>query len=127
MREQTMHPRRSTRTRATALVTAAVAAAGLALMPTDALAVKRRIVGTCGPCVWTPKTRTVQRGTKIVWKVPAGDVAHTVTAYRRNSKRWSKNVVVRPGQRTAKVFKRRGLYRFKCVFHPGMTGSVRVS
>jgi plastocyanin len=112
-----------------AMVAAAVAVAGVALLPTGALALKRKIVGTCtGPsCVWTPRSRTVARGTKIVWKVPAGDVAHTVTAYRSNSKKWVKNVTIRPGQKTSKVFKKRGLYRFKCRFHPAMKGSIRVT
>ena len=110
-----------------AVVAAAVAVTGVALLPTSALALKRRIVGTCAPCHWTPRSRTVARGTKIVWKVPAGDVAHTVTAYRSNSKKWVKNVTIGPGQKTSKVFKKRGLYRFKCRFHPGMNGSIRVT
>jgi plastocyanin len=110
-----------------ALVAAAVAVAAVALLPTNAIALKRKVVGTCAPCRWTPRSRTVARGTKIVWKVPRGDVAHTVTAYRSNSRKWVKNVTIGPGQHTSKVFKRSGLYRFKCRFHPGMNGSIRVT
>jgi plastocyanin len=57
-----------------------------------------------------------------VWKNPTG-VKHSVTATSGN---WSKDVVIKPGTKTAKVFKKRGAYDYKCRFHKDMTGHVHV-
>jgi plastocyanin len=71
---------------------------------------------------WDPAFKAVPKGTKVVWRNPTG-VKHSVTATSGN---WSKNVVIKPGTKTAKIFKRRGAYDYKCRFHKGMTGHIHV-
>jgi plastocyanin len=68
-------------------------------------------------------------GSKIVWRVPTGDTRHNVTGFRaRGSRRWTKNTDIVPGGKTGRVFRRRGIYRFFCAFHPTtMRGYVRVT
>lgn len=81
---------------------------------------------------WTPMTRHLSKGDKVVWRNPT-DKPHTVTAYGRG---WSKNVRVDPGERTSKRFRRAGTYRYRCMTSGhsalndgrcvGMCGKVRV-
>lgn len=81
---------------------------------------------------WEPLKRRISKGDRIVWKNPT-NCDHTVTAY---SGRWSKSTALAPGEKTAKKFRRRGLYKFRCLTRghsvledgvcTGMCGRVRV-
>ena len=68
---------------------------------------------------WRPAFKQVVKGTKVVWKNPTG-TRHTVTAYSSN---WSKDVVIKPGERTAKTFKRTGAYYYRCRLHSALNGT----
>ena len=59
---------------------------------------------------WRPVERVIGTGDRIVWKNPTSKT-HTVTAYGGN---WRKNTPISPGERTAKRFRRRGTFRFRC-------------
>lgn len=82
---------------------------------------------------WEPVQRSISRGDRIVWTNPTG-CDHTVTAY---SGRWNKSTALSPGERTAKRFRRSGVYRFRCLTRGhsvledgvcrGMCGRVSVS
>jgi plastocyanin len=88
-----------------------------------------KIIGSCtGGCTWKPSFKRIAKGKRVVWKVPAGDTRHTVTAYRASgSRRWSFNVTLDPGEHVTKRFRRRGLYRYLCTIHPTtMRGTIRV-
>jgi plastocyanin len=108
-----------------ALATVLAATAVLAL-ETPSLGARRTVrgVGT----VWQPAFRRVRVGTRIVWRSVSG--THTVTSYRKRSgrrgRRWRKDVVIPQGRSTSRRFTRPGLYRFRCRFHPGMVGRIRV-
>ncbi|CAN5665985.1 hypothetical protein BH24ACT26_BH24ACT26_03850 [soil metagenome] len=103
-----------------------VAGAVLVARPTPSRGARARFTGVCSPtCVWSPTFRRVKRGDRVVWRVPFGDRDHNVKSRRKGSA-WRKNVRLSPGERTSKVFRRRGTYFFKCTLHPGMKGKVRV-
>jgi plastocyanin len=110
---------------------AAIAVAALVLLPTIAPAATKRITGTCasGTCLWKPSKRSILKGDKIVWRVPIDGVEHSVTAIRaKGSRRWTKDIDLHPGEKTSKVFRRAGTYRFKCEYHPStMRGSIKVT
>lgn len=111
-------------------VVIALAAGSVMLMPAAAPARTKVISGSCANgCKWNPSVRKIRAGSKIVWSVPAGDTRHDVTAFRaQGSKRWTKNTDIAPGGKTGRVFRRRGIYRFFCAFHPTtMRGYVRVT
>jgi plastocyanin len=59
-----------------------------------------------------PASASIAKGTTIVWKSTCG--THTVTAYGGN---WSKNTTINQGQSTSRVFKARGVFKFRCTFH----------
>ena len=107
-------------------VMVAVAVATLWLAASASFAATKRISGA--GTEWVPRKRTIDVGDRIVWKAVSNP--HTVTAYRKKSgrrgRRWSKNTVLDEGERTRKRFKKPGLYRFKCTFHEGMKGRIRV-
>ena len=80
---------------------------------------------------WNPSSKTVAKGTKVVWKNPTG-TKHTVTAYSNN---WSKDTTIKPGERTSKTFNNRGTYKYRCTIHSivslegtcsGMCGRIKV-
>jgi plastocyanin len=104
----------------------AVSLSGVLLLETVSQGATRRVRGVGQ--VWRPSFRRVPVGTRIVWKAVSNP--HTVTSYRKRSgkrgRRWRKNVVIQQGQSTSRRFRRPGLYRFKCRFHPGMVGRIRV-
>ena len=67
---------------------------------------------------FSPATKKVARGTKVVWKNPSGS-EHNVTAYSSN---WSKSSTIDEGQRTKQVFRKRGTYKYRCTLHSDMDG-----
>jgi plastocyanin len=118
---------RQMRNPVTWVVLVAVAAGTLVLLPATSLGARRKFTGACGGsgCAWTPTVRRIHRGDKIVWRVPAGDTTHTVTA-RKKGRNWSKDVTLAPGEKTTKRFRRKGVFYFKCTIHQGMNGKIRV-
>jgi plastocyanin len=126
--EQIEQPKKSRRW--LALVAASLCAVVLfpAAAPADTYRVKATMDDT-----WNPSYRHVVKGSKIVWVNPAHhNTVHDMTAYGRN---WSKRAVLEPGERTRKVFKRVGTYKYRCVLHSarvdgrceGMCGVIHVA
>jgi plastocyanin len=113
---------RSARAWAVALIGAVVL--GLALPAQASVLVRAR----CN--FFDPARVSVSHGTKVVWRGACG--THTVTAYGGN---WSKNVTIHRGETTSRIFRRAGVYRYRCTFHSvlssgtctGMCGRVRVT
>jgi plastocyanin len=68
---------------------------------------------------FSPKSVSVTKGTRVVWK--SACASHTVTSYSKN---WSKNVVLAQGQTTARTFKARGVFKFRCRFHSTLSNGV---
>lgn len=89
--------------------------------PAPAVGGRVRIKATTAK-TWNPDFKSVSKGTKVIWKNPTG-VRHTVTA---TSGAWSKDVVLKPGTRTVKIFRKRGAFDYKCKLHQGMTGHIHV-
>ncbi|MFL5797595.1 MAG: hypothetical protein ACJ77A_06635 [Actinomycetota bacterium] len=79
---------------------------------------------------FSPKSTTVGRGARIVWKGVCG--THTVTSYSSN---WSKDTILSRGQTTSRTFRSRGTFKFRCRFHSalsngacsGMCGVIKVT
>lgn len=67
---------------------------------------------------FAPKKVTVRKGTKVVWTIRQG--VHEVDGGYFESPYLSK------GKTYSKKFKRRGVVRYHCEIHPGMTGKVVV-
>jgi plastocyanin len=91
--------------------------AGLVLTPASSLADTKRFraAGQAGSFRWEPTVRRIAKRDRIVWKNPTG-TSHTVTAY---GGRWSKNTLLSPGEKTAKRFRRPGVYKFRCTINAG--------
>src|SRR5438477_403529 len=80
--------------------------------PTAEAAVVIKGVSTTAGFKWKPHAVSVTKGTKVVWKAVTG--THTVTAWKG---RWSKSTTIRQGTSTSFIFRRNGIYRFRCLFH----------
>lgn len=106
-----------------------VAALVLALAAAPALAAPVRVRATSNN-TWNPFRQFSSRGQRVVWVNPTG-VAHTVTAYGGN---WRKHARIEPGERTRRVFRRAGRFKYRCRLHShlagtechGMCGVIRV-
>ena len=78
---------------------------------------------------FSPATKSVARGTKVVWKNPSGD-NHNVSAYSSN---WSYSTDISDGP-ASRVFRARGTYKYRCTLHSrlengrceGMCGTIKV-
>ncbi len=75
-------------------------------------------VGASGN-TFSPKTKSVPKGTKVVWKDAGG--THTVTAYSKN---WTKNTTLSGTASTRFTFKRAGVYKYRCTIHSTLSGGV---
>ena len=72
---------------------------------------------------------SVAKGTKVVWRAVTG--THTVTAWKGA---WRKSTTIVQGTSTSFIFRRVGVFRFRCLFHStlvngacrGMCGKVVV-
>ena len=102
----------------------ALAFAGLTLVLAQAIPAQAAVVVKAGygsPCTlrFKPAGITIHRGTKDVRR----DVcfSHTVTAYSRN---WSKNVALTSGQTTSKIFRTKGVFKYRCRYHSTLTSGV---
>ena len=67
---------------------------------------------------FSPKSVSVRRGGKVVWKVRQG--IHNIRGRGMDSPN------IRKGGTYAKRFKRSGKYRYVCTLHSGMRGVVKV-
>lgn len=105
----------------------------LAILPGLAAAdtVRVKAARSNGAWTWQPDVRHAAPGDRIVWTNPTKKV-HTLTAYGPG---WSKDVTLRPGDRTGKRFSSKGSYYFRCSKHShlasngdchGMCGYVHV-
>ncbi|MDQ3878181.1 MAG: plastocyanin/azurin family copper-binding protein [Actinomycetota bacterium] len=72
-----------------------------------------KAVGTFPNFSWQPPSKTVAKGTTVIWK-NATSSKHSVTAYRKG---WSKNTVIQAGEKTKFRFKHTGTYFYFCRFH----------
>jgi plastocyanin len=96
----------------------------------DAAVVVKGVATTSGPR-WKPKAISIHKGTKVTWKAVSG--THTVSAYKG---RWKKNTSLRKGGTTSFTFKRRGVFKYRCLIRghsslvngvcSGMCGKVTV-
>src|SRR5207244_1082896 len=90
----------------------------LAAQPAEAAVVIKGVSTTAG-FKWKPHAVSVAKGTKVVWKAVTG--THTVTAWKG---RWSKSTTIRQGTSTSFIFRRIGIYRFRCLFHSTLVSGV---
>jgi plastocyanin len=97
-----------------ALSLAAVLAFSLIATPAPADTSKFKAAGAPGSFHWQPDFRHIAKGDKIVWKNPTS-ATHTVTAWSGD---WSMDKTIAPGDTLHKVFKKRGIYDFRCM-QPG--------
>ena len=84
---------------------------------------------------WMPDFKRIVKGDKIVWANPTS-TTHDVTSYRFNSRSWSKNEYLSPGEQSSKRFWNVGTFRYRCQTHSfynpntgncqGMCGVVKV-
>jgi plastocyanin len=72
-----------------------------------------------GDDFFSPRTVTVSAGGTVTW-THTGSAPHTVTGNGFDSG------MLTGGQRFSKRFAKAGTYRYQCVYHSGMTGTVKV-
>lgn len=94
------------------VVVCSVLALSLVWVPLASTAATSRIRAAerDGQSVWSPTSRTISKGDRIVWRNPTSR-DHTVTAWSSN---WRKNTSIAPGESTRKRFRRRGVFKFRC-------------
>jgi plastocyanin len=96
----------------------------------DAVTVGVRGVFNGTRYVWTPKVRSITRGTTVRWRAVEG--SHTVKSRSAN---WTYFRNLSTGASVARTFNRRGTFRYYCTIHghvsngvcTGMCGSIVVS
>ncbi len=79
---------------------------------------------------WSPATKEVPRGTKVVWRNPSDD-NHNVVSYKGA---WSKASGLPEGGSTSFTFKKTGTFKYRCTLHSklsdgkcqGMCGKIVV-
>ena len=95
-----------------------VACVAVAFLAAPALGAPVRVRATSNN-TWSPFRQNSVPGQRVVWTNPTG-VNHTVTAYGGN---WRKNVTIAPGERTRKVFRSTGRFKYRCKIHSHLAGS----
>lgn len=96
-----------------------VVAACLLVLGFPGTSLAREVVKATTADRWNPDFVHASWGEKVIWKNPAWQGReHTVTAYGRN---WSKDVFLDPGERTSKVFRKRGTYKYRCTLHSNLS------
>ena len=75
-------------------------------------------VGASGS-TFSPKSKSVPKGTKVVWADQGG--SHTVTAYSKN---WTKTTHLSGMASTSFTFKSAGVYKYRCTIHSTLSGGV---
>jgi plastocyanin len=104
------------------VIPALVLAAGLTLASAgiaDAVTVRVRGIFNGTSFVWSPKTRSVARGTTVRWK--AVDGSHTVKSRGSN---WSYFRNLPAGTSVRRTFKRTGKFRYYCTIHGSVSNGV---
>ena len=76
-------------------------------------------VKATGNDTWSPASKTVGKGTKVVWKNPSGD-DHDVTSYKGT---WRKASSLSEGGSTSFTFRKAGTYGYRCSRHSRMDGA----
>jgi len=97
-------------------------AAGLTLGTSgmaDAVTVGVRGVFNGTRYVWSPKARTISRGTAVRWRSVNG--SHTVKSRGAN---WSYSRSLPLGTSVARAFNRRGTFRYYCTIHGSVSNGV---
>lgn len=105
-----------------AVAAAAAVAVAVAVVPSQAASSKSVAVKNNS---FSPKTVSIKKGSKVVWKWTQGGVPHNVTPENGNpgSKTSSKK-----GYKFTKAFPKAGTFKYVCTLHPGaMKMTVRVS
>lgn len=110
-----------------------VAALVLGLMATAAISIGAPVrIRATAENRWNPDFQHVTPGTRVVWVNPERiGRRHHLAAYGRG---WSKDVLLDPGERTGKRFRREGVFKYRCRLHShlqdgqchGMCGVVHV-
>lgn len=95
-----------------------VAAMSVGLIAAPALAAPVRVRATSNN-TWAPVEQHATTGQRVVWRNPTGRW-HTVTSYGGN---WSKDTRINAGERTRKVFRRVGTFRYRCTRHSRLDGA----
>jgi plastocyanin len=101
-----------------AIVSLALSGALILAFTGTALAAER--VRATDSRLFRPKTLSIPRHTKVVWKA-GPSAAHTVTAYKGP---WHKDTFIPAGGRTHFTFDRAGTYKYVCMIHGSVTGGV---
>lgn len=73
--------------------------------------------------VFGPTKLKIKVGQTVVWKNTT-DAAHTVTSTTAG---WTYDKKLNLGKSLQMTFKKAGTYHYKCLYHPGMVGTVIVS
>ena len=115
---------------ALAVAVAAIVALAALAPALGATSVVKAGKNTSGAYVWKPSSKSIPKGDRISWRNPTS-VTHNVVAYGGN---WSYSRTIAPGDRAAKTFKRRGIFRYRCTIHSvktstgctGMCGRINV-
>lgn len=119
----------------TPLRSALIASLVLALVAVPALSWSAPVrVKATAADEWNPSYQHVAPGTRVVWVNPErlGE-PHDMSAYGKN---WSKSVLLEPGERTAKRFRKTGTFKYRCRLHStkrrgeqcqGMCGVIHVA
>jgi plastocyanin len=85
----------------------------------DAVTVGVRGVFNGTHFVWSPKVRTITRGTTVRWRAVDGN--HTVKSRGAN---WSYFRNLPLGSSVARTFNRRGTFRYFCTVHGSLSNGV---
>ena len=59
---------------------------------------------------WNPDFKHVVKGTKVIWRNPTS-ITHRVDAYGAN---WNKFTAISPGGSTSRIFRKSGVYKYRC-------------
>ena len=94
---------------------AAMAVVGLGTVVAPTLAGSVTVKAT-GSDTFNPASKTVGKGTKVVWKNPSGD-KHNVTSYAGP---WRKSSALGEGGSTSFTFKKAGTYKYRCTLHSSL-------
>ena len=108
---------------------AVLAAVGLGTAAAPTFAASTTVKAT-GNDTWSPSSKTVSKGTKVVWKNPSDD-DHNVVSYKGA---WSKSSSLAEGGSTSFAFRKGGTFKYRCTLHSslndgkcqGMCGKVVV-
>jgi plastocyanin len=101
----------------------AATAAALTLLLSQAIPAQAAVLVKAGAgrtCMrFGPAKLSIARGTKVVWKATCGD--HTVSSYGGN---WSKNTSISQGETTSRIFRTKGVFKYRCKIHSTLFNGV---